>query len=89
MKKDLIKEMKVQEKLVRVMRVGNVDYISLSDLARSQNPQDPSGVIRNWMSNKDSFAFYNLWEELHNESFNSVESHRIKTDLVIFFGEKF
>jgi len=34
------------------------------------------------MSNKDSFAFYNLWEELHNENFNSVESHRIKNDEV-------
>jgi len=30
------------------------------------------------MSNKNSFDFYNLWEELHNENFNSVESHRIK-----------
>ena len=82
MKKDLITEMKVQEKIVRVLRVGNVDYISLTDLAKSQNPEDPSGVIRNWMSNKDSFAFYNLWEELHNSNFNSVESHRIKIDEV-------
>ena len=34
------------------------------------------------MSNKDSFAFYNLWEELHNANFNSVESHRIKINEV-------
>ena len=34
------------------------------------------------MSNKDSFAFYSLWEELHNENFNSVESHRIKNNEV-------
>lgn len=34
------------------------------------------------MSNKNSFDFYNLWEELHNENFNSVESHRIKSDEV-------
>ena len=34
------------------------------------------------MSNKNSFDFYNLWEELHNENFNSVESHRIKIDEV-------
>ena len=82
MKKDLITEMKVQEKIVRVLRVGNIDYISLTDLAKSQNSEDPSGVIRNWMSNKDSFAFYNLWEELHNANFNSVESHRIKINEV-------
>lgn len=34
------------------------------------------------MSNKNSFDFYNLWEELHNDNFNSVESHRIKIDEV-------
>lgn len=83
MKKEIIKtEMKVKDNLVGVMRVGDVDYISLTDLAKYENPKDPSGVIRNWMSNKESFAFYNLWEELHNENFNSVESHRIKIDEV-------
>ena len=83
MKKDIIKtEMKVKDNIVRVMRVGNVDYISLTDLAKYENPKDPFGVIRNWMSNKDSFAFYSLWEELHNDNFNSVESHRIKIDEV-------
>ena len=83
MSKELITtQMNVNNKLVRVMRVDNVDYISLTDLAKYQNENDPSGVIRNWMSNKNSFDFNNLWEELHNENFNSVESHRIKIDEV-------
>ena len=83
MSKELITtQMNVNNKLVRVMRVDNVDYISLTDLAKYQNENYPSGVIRNWMSNKNSFDFYNLWEELHNENFNSVESHRIKIDEV-------
>ena len=83
MSKELIQtQMNVNNRQVRVMRVDNVDYISLTDLAKYQNESDPSGVIRNWMSNKNSFDFYNLWEELHNENFNSVESHRIKIDEV-------
>ena len=83
MKKKLIStQMNVNNRLVRVMRVDTIDYISLTDLAKYQNENDPSGVIRNWMSNKNSFDFYNLWEELHNENFNSVESHRIKIDEV-------
>lgn len=83
MKKDIIKtKLKVKENLVSVMRVGNIDYISLTDLAKYQNADDPSGVIRNWMSNKNSFDFYNLWEELNNQNFNSVESHRIKIEEV-------
>ena len=83
MSKELIQtQMNVNNIQVRVKRVDNIDYISLTDLAKYQNENDPSGVIRNWMSNKNSFDFYNLWEELHNENFNSVESHRIKIDEV-------
>lgn len=75
-------EIKVKNSLIRIMKVGNVDYISLTDLAKYQNQAEPSGVIRNWMSNKNSFDFYSLWEELHNSNFNSVESHRIKIEEV-------
>lgn len=83
MKNKLIKtQINVNNRQVKIMRVDNVDYISLTDLAKYQNENDPSGVIRNWMSNKNSFDFYSLWEELHNENFNSVESHRIKIDEV-------
>ena len=50
----------------------------INRFAKYQNPEDPSGVIQNWMSNKDSFAFYSLLKELNNDDFNSVKSHRIK-----------
>lgn len=81
MNKEVIKtEINVVNNKIGVMRVGNIDYISITDLAKYANANDPSGVIRNWMSNKNSFAFYSLWEELNNENFNSVESHRIKID---------
>lgn len=72
----------VKNNPIGIMKVNNIDYISLTDLAKYQNKSDPSGVIRNWMSNKNSFEFYNLWEELHNDNFNYVESHRIKIDEV-------
>ena len=78
MKKDISTIINVKENEIRILRVNNVDYISLTDLAKYQNVKDPSGVIRNWMSNKDSFDFYSLWEELNNKDFNSVELHRIK-----------
>lgn len=67
---------------VNYKKINNEDYISLTDIAKYYNANDPSGVIRNWMSNKDSFDFYSLWELLHNENFNSVEMHRIKNEEV-------
>lgn len=78
MRKDISIVIDVKENKIRILRVNDIDYISLTDLAKYQNPMDPSGVIRNWMSNKDSFDFYSLWEELNNKNFNSVELHRIR-----------
>ena len=81
MKNNTIKtEIEVINNKIRIMRIGNIDYISITDLAKYSNNDDPSGVIRNWMSNKNSFEYYGLWEEINNENFNSVEFHRIKTE---------
>ena len=62
--------MNVKENEIRVMRIDNEDYISLTDLARYKNPNNPGDVIIKWMSNKNSFDFYCLWEELFNKDFN-------------------
>ena len=49
MKKDSVTtEIVVKENKIGILRVGNVNYISLTDLAKQANPEDPSGVIRNW-----------------------------------------
>ena len=58
MNKENIKtEIIVKEQKVNVIRIDNKEYISLTDLAKYVNKEDPSGVIRNWMSNKNSFEF--------------------------------
>ncbi len=82
MKNEISTIINVMENKIRILRVKDVDYISLTDLAKYQNADNPSGVIFNWMSNKDSFAFYSLWEELNNINFNYMESHRIKINEV-------
>ena len=81
-KNDVVTELSVNNNIIGIMRVSNIDYISITDLAKYANEDDPSGVIRNWMSNQNSFAFYSLWEEINNPDFNSVESHGIKINEV-------
>lgn len=53
--------MNVNNNEIRVFRVGNVDYISLTDLVRYKNVNNSGDVIIKWMSNKSSFDFYCLW----------------------------
>jgi len=81
MKKRTIKtQLNVKDNLVSVMRVRNIDYISLTDLARYKNSNTPGDVIIKWMSNKSSFDFYCLWEELSNPDFKLAESREFKID---------
>ena len=47
----------VNENKIGVMRVGNEDYISLTDIARYANQEDPKIPIYAWMRNKDAFLF--------------------------------
>lgn len=81
MSKELLKaQMKVKDNLINVMRVRDIDYISQTDLARYKNPLTPGDVIIKWMSNKSSFDFYCLWEELSNPNFKLAESREFKID---------
>ena len=80
MKQDVITNLKVNNNEIRVMRVNNEEYISLTDLARYKNAIEPSDVIKKWMSNYDSIEFLGIWETISNEEFNSAEFSRIKNE---------
>lgn len=72
--------MNVNENEIKVTRVGNEDYISLTDLAKYKNPNNPSDVIKKWISNYDTIEFLGLWEQLSNEDFNLAEFSLIKNE---------
>ena len=78
MNNKIITKINVKDNLIGIMRVENKDYISLTDLARYKNESNPGDVIIKWMSNKSSFDFYCLWEELFNEKFKLAESREFK-----------
>ncbi len=40
------------------------DYISLTDIAKYKNTDDPRFVIKNWMRNRNTLEFMGLWEIL-------------------------
>ena len=83
MKSDMIKtEIDVKGSKIGIMRVGDVDYISLTDLAKYLNPDNPSNVVIHWMSNKGTFEYIGLWEQLNNENFNFTEFREIKNNEV-------
>ncbi|MDD4036206.1 MAG: KilA-N domain-containing protein [Bacilli bacterium] len=82
MKKIISTFITLKDKEIATLRIDNVDYISLTDLAKFKNSSNPADVINKWMTNKDSFDFYCLWEELFNPDFNLAESREIKINEV-------
>ena len=49
------------------------DYISLTDIAKYKNNDDPRFVIQNWMRNRNTLEYIGLWEVLNNPDFNRVQ----------------
>lgn len=74
MNKESIKtEIKVKEQKIGVLRINNNEYISLTDLAKYADKDDPRYPIQNWMRNKDVISYLGLWESINNENFKRVE----------------
>jgi hypothetical protein len=80
MKKDISTVINVKENEIRILRVNDIDYISLTDLAKYQNASDPSFTIKNWLRRVSTINYIGLWEQFSNNNFNLVEFDQIKTE---------
>ena len=54
------------------------EFISLTDIAKYRNEDDPRFVIQNWMRNRNTIEFLGVCEELHNPSFNRVQFEAVR-----------
>ena len=56
------------------------EFISLTDIAKYRNEDDPRFVIQNWMRNRNTVELLGVWERLHNEKFNRVQFEAVKNE---------
>ncbi len=70
----------VKEQKVDVLIINNKEYISLTDLARYADSEEPRLPIRDWMRNKEVISFLGLWEQLNNENFKGGEFTTFKNE---------
>lgn len=74
MKQKIIKsELEVNDNKIKIITIDSKEFISLTDLARYANPEEPKIPIQTWMRNKDVIAYLGLWEKLNNENFKGHE----------------
>ncbi len=75
-----ITEINVNENKVNVLKVGDVNYISLTDLARYVDEEEPKIPIQNWMRNKDVILYLGLWEKINSDKFKGIEFDIFKNE---------
>ena len=68
-------KIKVQNTEITVVAYNDNDYISLTDMARSQMQEH---IIFRWLSLKSTLEYIGEWEMLYNPSFNCTEFGTIK-----------
>lgn len=71
----MLKKSSIQVKntSVKTLLVNNVDYISITDIAKQKNALEPKDVVKNWMRLKNTLEYLGLWERLNNSDFKGVE----------------
>jgi len=76
MKKELI----VKNVNINFFSQKKEDFISLTDIARFKNPNEPKDVVKNWMRNRNTIEFLGLWEKINNLNFKGVEFDSFKRE---------
>ncbi len=66
-------KIEVMEQPVTVFKQRQEDFISLTDIARYQEPERTDHVIQNWMRNRNTIEFLGIWERLNNPDFKPLE----------------
>ena len=79
-KENIRTEIIVKNQKISVLRINNKEYISLTDLARYADEDDPRYPIQNWMRNKEVISYLGLWENIHNENFKGSEFATFKNE---------
>lgn len=81
LKKELIKtKIIVKDTSIRVIRIENIDYISLTDLSKFKDKERFDYIIQNWIRSKHRLEYIGTWELLYNPNFNSIEFDGFKNE---------
>ena len=60
---------------ISVQRIGNEDYISLTDMLKAK---DGDFFIADWLRNRNTLEYIGIWERVYNPDFNYGEFATIK-----------
>ena len=63
-----------QGREITILSVGTADdFISLTDIAKYKNQEEPNVVVANWLRNRNTIEYLGIWEQLYNPNFKPLE----------------
>lgn len=68
-----MKKIKTQGLEIYTFNHNKDDFISLTDIARYKNNDEPKDVVKNWMRSRTTIEFLGAWEKINNNHFKGVE----------------
>ncbi len=72
------RSLKVQNIEINVKDINGEDYISLTDMLKSK---DGNFFVSDWLRNRNTVEFLDIWERINNPAFNYGESAIIKSQV--------
>ena len=76
----MVDKINVRGHEVAIISTNQDDFISLTDIAKYRNREDPFAVINNWMRSRSTIEFLGLWERLSNPDFKPLEFERFRSE---------
>ncbi len=73
-------KIEVQGKEIAIISKKQSDYISLTDIAKYRNEDNPADIVKNWLRNRNTLDYIGLWEKLNNPDFKLVEFDQFKNE---------
>ena len=72
-------KIKVQDKSITILKVADMDFISLTDMANAKEGESRAAdIIKNWLRTRYALEFLSVWGQLYNPNFKVVDSDHFK-----------
>lgn len=77
-------QISIQGTIVSIKQQDKSDFISLTDIARAKNHNEPKDIVKNWMRSRTTIEFLGLWERINNSASKGVEFDPFRSKAGLF-----
>lgn len=76
----MAEKLNIEGREIAIKSVNKQDYISLTDIAKQRDSQEPRMVIRTYLNNSTTITFLEVWERINNPLFKRDNFITFKTE---------